>query len=117
MEFLQGVLLVAHLIGFAAVLGSAMAQLSNLKSKSASVSPGILHGSNLLFVTGILLIVVVYARGGQVDVVKMVVKTLVLVVLTVVVIVGRRRVPASGAVIGGVLGLSVLNAALAVLWH
>ena len=117
MDLVRGVLLVLHIIGFGAVFGTSLAQLTRLKSGAATVSNGILHGALLLLVTGLALVGMVYAGGGQPDNMKIGVKLAVLIVLFVVVLVNRKKQATSGAVLGTIAGLATLNVAIAVLWN
>jgi hypothetical protein len=45
------------------------------------------------------------------------VKTLVLIAMIVVILLNRKKESVSGGVLGAIAGLSLLNVALAVLWH
>lgn len=116
MEILKGVLVVLHIIGFGVVMGGALAQLPNVKRGTAQVSKGILHGSLLLLVTGLALVGMLYALGGEPNNAKIGVKTIVLLAIIVLVLVNRKKEKVSGGVLGAIAGLSVVNVALAVLW-
>ncbi|WP_336651472.1 MULTISPECIES: hypothetical protein [unclassified Leucobacter] len=117
MEIVKGILVVLHLVGFGAVFGGALAQLPAVKAGRARITPGILHGSSLLFATGLLLVASIYMLGNEPNNMKIGVKTLVLIAIIVVILVNRKRDSVPGSVIGAVAGLSLLNVALAVLWH
>lgn len=117
MEILKGILIVVHIVGFAALFGAAVAQLPRARQGAAVVTNGVLHGLALMFATGLLLVAMRYALDEPVDNVKIAVKTLVLIVMAVVVLLNRKKSSVSAAVLGGVAGLGVLNVALAVLWH
>ncbi|MCW2287180.1 hypothetical protein [Leucobacter luti] len=117
MEIVKGILVVLHLVGFGAVFGSTLAQLSLVKEARARITPGILHGANLLFVTGLLLVASLYMLGGSPNNVKIGVKTLVLIAIIVVILVNRKKDNVSGGVLGAIAGLSLVNVALAVLWN
>ncbi|WP_336658766.1 hypothetical protein [Leucobacter sp. USHLN153] len=117
METVKGILVVLHLVGFGAVFGSTLAQLSAVKEARARITPGILHGAWLLLATGLLLVGMVYATGGQPNNAKIGVKLVVLIVLIVLVLIGRKKQQVTGGLLGGIAGLSVLNVILAVLWH
>lgn len=116
MDILKGVLVVLHIVGFGVVMGGTLAQLPNVKKGTAVVSKGILHGSLLLLVTGLALVGMLYALGGEPNNAKIGVKTVVLLAVIVLVLVGRRKTSVSGGLLGAVAGLSVVNVALAVLW-
>lgn len=117
MEIFKGILVVLHLVGFGAVFGSTLAQLSLVKEARARITPGILHGANLLLVTGLLLVASLYMMGGSPNNMKIGVKTVVLVVLIVVILMNRKKDNVPAGVLGAIAGLSLLNVALAVLWH
>lgn len=116
METLKGVLVVLHIIGFGVVMGGALAQLPNVKKGTAKVTGGLLHGSLLLLVTGLALVGMLYAVGGEPNNAKIGAKTLVLLLLIVLVLVNRKKERVSGGVLGAIAGLATLNVALAVLW-
>lgn len=117
MEIVKGILVVLHLIGFGAVFGSTLAQLSAVKAARARITPGILHGANLLMLTGLLLVASKYMLDEPVNNIKIGVKLIVLIAIYVVVLVNRKKEGVSGGVLGAIAGLSAVNVALAVLWH
>ena len=116
MEIVKGILVVLHIVGFGVVLGGALAQLPAVKSGTAKISNGILHGALLLLVTGLALVGITYALGGEPNNAKIGVKTLVLAAIFVVVLIGKRKDAVSGGALGAIAGLSALNVTLAVLW-
>ncbi|TQL03457.1 hypothetical protein FBY24_2555 [Cellulomonas sp. SLBN-39] len=115
MEIVYGVLVVLHLIGWAMVLGGALAGL-----RTATLTPGAFHGVLTALVTGILLVGLASSgvAGHEPNNVKVAVKLVVALVVTGLVVVARRRpeVVTSGY-LGGVAGLTALNVAIAVLWR
>lgn len=117
MEIVKGILVVLHLVGFGAVFGSTLAQLSMVKEARARITPGILHGATLLFATGLLLVASIYMMGGTPNNMKIGVKTLVLIGLIVVILMNRKKENVPAGVLGAIAGMSLLNVALAVLWH
>ncbi|MFV0432790.1 MAG: hypothetical protein ACK5LO_02235 [Leucobacter sp.] len=116
MEIVKGILVVLHIIGFGVVFGGTLAQLPNVKRGIARITPGILHGANLLLVTGLLLVASKYMLDEPVNNMKIGIKTLVLIAIYVVIIVNRKKESLSGGVLGAIAGLSAVNVALAVLW-
>ena len=66
LEIIIRITLVLHLLGFATIMGGVLAQTKNFKT-GAPVSPGILHGSWLALITGLILTGLVYANGEQVN--------------------------------------------------
>lgn len=117
MEIVKGILVVLHIIGFGAVFGSTLAQLPAVKHAKARITPGILHGASLLFATGLLLVASTYMLGGSPNNMKIGVKTAVLIVIIVLILANRKKESVSGGVLGAIVGLSMVNVALAVLWH
>lgn len=116
MVIVKGILLVLHIIGFGAVFGSTLGQMTNLKSGAAKVTKGILHGALLLLLTGLALVGMVYATGGSPNNAKIAVKLVILIALFVLVIMNLKKEKVSGGILGGILALSAANVAIAVLW-
>lgn len=121
MEIVRDVLLILHIVGFAGVFAGAISQLPKVKEGVARISGGVLHSSWLLLLTGVGLVGMLYARAGEpgvpeVNNMKIGIKTLVLIAIVVIALVNKKKEKVSGAVIGSILGLSVLNVILAVAW-
>ncbi len=117
MEIVKGILVVLHIVGFAAVFGSAMAQLPAVKRGAAVITSGLFHGLNTMFLTGILLVGMKYMLDEPVNNLKITLKMAVLIVMIVLTLMNRKKESVSGGVLGAIAGLGVLNVALAVLWH
>lgn len=69
MEILETIIrvtLVLHLIAFATIFSGVLGQVKSFKT-GAPVSPGILHGSWLALITGLILTGLVYANGEEVN--------------------------------------------------
>jgi hypothetical protein len=60
------IFLVLHLLAFATILGGVLAETKNFKT-GAKVNPGILHGSWLALVTGLVMVGLLYPAGEQVN--------------------------------------------------
>ncbi|RKQ85354.1 hypothetical protein U746_2443 [Mycolicibacterium mucogenicum 261Sha1.1M5] len=116
MEIIRNILLILHIVGFAGVAGATIAQLPKVKEGVAKVSGGILHSAWLMLATGLGLVGMMYAMGGAPNNMKIGVKTVVLLAIIVLALVFKKKENVSGGVLGAVLGLSVLNVALAVAW-
>lgn len=116
MEIIRDILLVLHIIAFAGVVAGTVGQLPKVKEGTARISGGILHSSLLLLITGLGLVGMFYARDLEPNNMKIGVKTLVLLAIIVVTLVNKKKEKVSGAVIGTILGLAVVNVALAVAW-
>lgn len=117
MEIVKGILVVLHIVGFAAVFGSAVSQLPAVKAGAATIRNGMLHGLALMFATGLLLVAMKYMMHEPVNNAKIGAKLAVLIVMTVLVLVNRKKESVSAGVLGAIAGLGVANVALAVLWH
>lgn len=118
MEILRDILLILHILGFAGVIAGVLMQLPAVKQGAAKINGAILHSSILLFVTGIGLVGMFYARGlgDNVNNMKIGVKTAVLIVILVLAIVGKVKKRADAGLLGAIGGLAVLNVVLAVAW-
>lgn len=116
MEIVRDVLLILHIVGFAGVFAGSIGQLPKVKEGAARISGGVLHSSWLLLLTGVGLVGMMYARDIEPNNMKIGVKTLVLIAIVVIALVNKKKEKVSGAVIGSILGLSVLNVILAVAW-
>lgn len=114
MEFVRDALLFLHLLGMASLVGGALVQLS---ARERAINPAMLHGASTQLVTGVLMVGVVQALENDVDIVKFTVKAAVALVVMVLVVVGRRTATVSERVFFGVVGLAVVNVAVAVFWR
>lgn len=114
MELVRHALLFLHLLGMASLVGGALVQIS---ARERVINPAMLHGAGTQLVTGVLMVGVVQALEDDVDNVKFAVKAGVALVVMVLVVVGRRTATVSERVFFGVLGLAVVNVAVAVFWR
>ncbi len=115
MELLKNLLLVLHLLGWAVVLGGVLVSMRDPK-----IPTGALHGALTALVTGILMVGVKEMSDDLADpnMVKITVKLLIALVVTALVVVGGRRPEkVTTGFLGAIAGLTVLNVAIAVLWH
>jgi hypothetical protein len=113
METLYDVLLVLHLLGWAVVLGGAVASM-----RTPVVPRGMLHGILTALVTGIAMVGLASSglAADEPDNVKIGIKLLVAVAVTVLVVLGGRRARVTTGYLGAIAGLTVVNVAIAVLW-
>jgi hypothetical protein len=117
MELADKIVLLLHLIGFAALFGGI---LSQARVREPEVNAAMLHGSYTMLVTGLALAVFAWTGddpGEQADVAKLVTKLVISAIITFLVIINRRftSIPKG---LWGLLGLLTMgNAALAVLWQ
>lgn len=112
MEYVADAVLVLHFIGLAALLGSFLMQMKPPRS----ITPGYLHGSLTMLITGVLLVGLAYAQDFEPNNTKITVKLAVLVAIFALVLANRKKESISTAVWGSIGGLTVLNIVLAVFW-
>jgi hypothetical protein len=118
---LKSFLVVLHLVGLSALLGGFLVQIKALRAKTAEILPAMVHGAWTALVTGLLLVGVrewELAMGGgeDLDHSKIAIKTVVVLIIVVLVMLKRKQKPVSGAILGTVAGLTLLNVVLAVFW-
>jgi hypothetical protein len=105
----------AHLIGFALLLGGAVVQYLTGKLR---INPAMLWGAIIQLVTGIGLAAPL--RGGgdaEPDPIKLGVKALIAVMIFVMVFFSRRRDQVNKGHFLAIIGLTLVNAAVAVFWR
>jgi predicted membrane protein len=96
-------------------------QIKALRAKTAEILPAMVHGAWTALVTGLLLVGVrewELAMGGgeDLDHSKIAIKTVVVLIIVVLVMLKRKQKPVTGAILGTVAGLTLLNVVLAVFW-
>jgi VIT1/CCC1 family predicted Fe2+/Mn2+ transporter len=64
MNLVLDITLAIHLLAFAVILGGVLSETKNFKT-GAKVNPGILHGSWLALLTGLIMTGLVYAIGEE----------------------------------------------------
>ncbi len=116
MEFLKIILLIFHFIGLAALLGSVMVQIKDMRAGTARIIPGMIHGAWTMAITGIALYGVNMAIGADVNHMKLGIKFLFVVAALVLVMMYRKRETAPSWAVGTIGGLTLLNVILAVAW-
>ncbi|RLP82851.1 hypothetical protein D9V34_06240 [Mycetocola lacteus] len=115
MEILRNVLLILHFVGLAAILGGAMTQIKAIKTGTARLVPGILHGSWLQLVSGLGLVALAEMNADvTVDHMKVGIKLLILVAILLIALINKKKEPLAGWVIPTVAGLTVVNIIVAV---
>ncbi len=115
MEALRLVLRYAHLIGFAMLLGGAVAQYVSGRIRINAV---MLWGALIQVVTGLALSAPL--RGGgdkEPDPVKLLVKGVIGLVIFVMVFFSRKRAEVNKGHFLAIVGLTLVNAAVAVFWR
>ena len=108
------ILVLLHLIGFAALFGGILVQL---RSKEPEVNAAMLHGSLTLLITGLALVTLQELGPGPVNHIKIGIKLAITAIL-VLLVVKNRKFASIPRGLWGLLGcLTILNAAVAVLWQ
>jgi len=113
MEILRLVLLLLHLLGFAALLGGLLAQLG---AGEKSVNGAMRDGAGTAFLTGLLLVGVLEAGDATVDHGKIAVKFAVGLVILVLVMANVRKPQIPHGLYYGLVTLTVANVAVALFW-
>ena len=104
----------AHLIGFALLLGGAIAQFVSAKLR---INPAMLWGAIIQVLTGVALAAPL--RGGgdaEPDPVKLAVKAVIAILIFIMVFVPRKRAEVNRGHFIGILALTLINAAVATFW-
>lgn len=111
MEVLRLILRYAHLIGFALLLGGAVAQYLTGRLR---MNPAMLWGAAVQLLTGLALAAPI-RDGGEPAPAKLVVKLVLAVVIVIMVWVPRNRPVSRGHFLAAV-GLTLVTAAVATFW-
>lgn len=113
METLRLVLLLLHLLGFAALLGGLLVQL---REEGKSVNGAMRDGAGTAFLAGLLLVGVLEAGDTAVDNAKVGVKFVIGLVILVLVMANLRKPRIPDGLFYGLLALTVANVVLALFW-
>jgi hypothetical protein len=113
MNALRLILLYAHLIGFALLLGGAVAQYL---SGTIRVNAAMLWGAITQLVTGVALSAPL-GREEDLNSVKITVKLVVALAIFVMVFFSRKREAVNSGHFLAIVGLTLANAAVAVFWR
>ncbi|WP_209374422.1 hypothetical protein [Brevibacterium renqingii] len=92
MEILREILLTLHLVGMAIIVGGYFTVI-----RSPKVMPGMLHGSYLQLITGLLLMGLAEMGDGDVNHMKLGIKLVVAILVTVFAFIGNRKQKAFAA--------------------
>jgi hypothetical protein len=114
MQLAQQILVLIHLIGFAALFGGFLVQI---RSKEPEINASMLNGSFTLLITGLALVALEEIGPDPVNHVKIAIKLLITVVIVVLVAKNRKFAAIPGGLWGLIGGLTITNAAVAVLWQ
>lgn len=113
METLRLILRYAHLIGFALLLGGAIVQYLSGRLR---INSTMLWGATAQVVTGVLLSAP-FDRDPELDYAKIAVKAVIAVLIFIAVFVVRKKDEISKGHFLGIVGMTLLNAAIAVFWN
>ena len=113
MELLRHLLLVVHILGFAALLGGLLVQA---RSPEKSVNALMRDGAGTAFLAGLLLVGVIEADDGEIDNAKIAVKGVIGLVVLVLVMANLRRERIATGLWALLLLLTVANICVAVFW-
>lgn len=107
------VLLLLHILGFAALLGGLLAQVRDPEKKITGI---VRDGAGTAFLAGIFLVGLLEAGDGSVNHAKIAVKFVVSLVILVLVMVNLRKPRIPNGLYWALLGLTVLNIVVALFW-
>ncbi|MGC4804486.1 hypothetical protein [Micromonospora sp. DT233] len=113
MEALRLILRYVHLIGFALLLGGAIVQYVSAKLR---INPAMLWGSVIMLVTGIGLSAPL-RDGNEPEPAKLVTKLVLALLIFVMVFFSRKRESVNRGHFLAIVGLTLVNAAVAVFWR
>lgn len=113
MDLLRQLLLIVHIVGFAALLGGLLVQLPEAIRKVNSLMR---DGTGTAFVAGLALVGVLEAGDGDVDQAKVGVKLVVGLVVLALVMANVRKDRIGNGLFFAILGLTLANIFVAVLW-
>ncbi|MFB7912354.1 hypothetical protein [Streptomyces sp. NPDC056061] len=116
MDVLIHVFVALHIIGIASLLGGFLTQMKAMGAGTARFVPAMLHGALTMLVTGVALVGLREADGGQVNNIKIGVKLLVLVVVLALVYIKRDEEKVDKGAFAAVGGLTLANIFIATLW-
>jgi hypothetical protein len=114
MELLRLILLYLHLLGFAVLLGGAVAQYV---AKPIRINAPMVWGAVTQLVTGIALSAPLRGDGEEPHPAKLAVKLVVALMIFVMVFFSRKREVVNTGHFMAIIGLTLANAAVAVFWR
>ncbi len=116
MEILRHILLVLHLLGFAALFGGLFIQL---RAPEKTINSAMRDGAGLAFVAGLLLVGVIEAGSDQVADgfhAKIAVKLILSLIILVLVMANLKKPRIPEGLFWGLLALTVVTVCVAVFW-
>ncbi|WP_313813494.1 hypothetical protein [Glutamicibacter sp.] len=116
MTILFSILLFVHILGAAAIFGG---WLANFKNPTVTIWQW--YGALVQLITGLAMVGLAEANGGDLNHIKIGVKLVIAIVVAVAAFIGRKKVKAGEEVSTGLAhavgGMTFINIAVAVLWH
>ncbi|SER20810.1 hypothetical protein [Microlunatus flavus] len=113
MDVVHHLLVLLHLVAFAALLGGALVQL---RSAEPEINAAMLHGAWVALVSGVALWVLADTFDVRLSLAAMVVKTLMSAFVTLLVVLNRRFFSIPRGLLRLITLLVLADAAVAVLW-
>ena len=113
MDTLRQILLVIHILGFAALIGGLIVQAGK---PERTINAAMRDGVGTAFLAGIALVGVLEADDQDVDHAKIAVKGLIGLVLLILIMANARKERIPNGLWAGLLILSIANVCVAVLW-
>jgi hypothetical protein len=113
MDVAYHLLVLLHLVAFAALLGGALVQL---RSRDPEISTAMLHGAWVALASGVALWVLADTMDVRVTLAAMVVKTVVSAVVTLLVVLNRRFFSIPRGLLRLITVLVLAEAAVSVFW-
>ncbi|MBL8929753.1 MAG: hypothetical protein JNL54_06490 [Kineosporiaceae bacterium] len=114
MSFLFELVVVVHLLGMAAIVGSYLTVL-----RQPRFVPAMLHGALTQVVTGIVMVGLIESKvveDEEIDRVKITVKLAIALIVAVLAWMNRKRDDAPSGVVHAIGGLAIVNVLIAALW-
>lgn len=114
MEFLHHLVVLLHLIGFAALVGGGLVQA---RAAAPEINRTMVLGGWAQVLTGLILVGFAEVGPDQVNHLKIGVKLLLAVAVLVLVVLNRKYASIPRGLLGLIVGLSLSAASVAVLWQ
>ncbi len=114
MQIATDLVLLVHLIGFAALFGGALVQV---RAKAPEVSAAMLHGALTQLLSGAALLVLALLAGDKLDWVPLGIKLALTALIVLLVTANRRWASIPRGLLFLIGGLTLANAVVGVLWQ
>jgi hypothetical protein len=113
---------VLHFVGLASLLGGFLVQIKSLKAGEGKIVAAMIHGAWTMLITGLALVGIhewisaLDPAAGEIDNLKVAVKSIVLTLILVLVMHYRKKPAVKSSILASVGALTFLNVVLAVFW-